>query len=109
MTTVSVLHFTLLPGRRDAFVETFRRIEVLAVSSHQAGYRGGRLHVDADDPDAAMVIAEWDSPAAYQGWLENPAREGIGEALSPFWTEEPQGRVFEVVEEIAPRTPVTGA
>ena len=98
--TQSVLRFALLPGRRDDFIETFTRIEVLNASRHQAGFRGGRLLVDVDDPDTAMVIAEWDSPASYQGWLDNPVREDIGEQLSPFWDGDPEGRVFELVQEV---------
>jgi quinol monooxygenase YgiN len=99
--TQTVLRFALLPGRRDEFLETFRRIEVLEASSAQAGFRGGQLLVDVEDPDAAMVIAQWDSPAAYEGWLESPVREEIGEQLRPFWADDPQGRVFELVHEVA--------
>jgi quinol monooxygenase YgiN len=98
--TQSVLRFTLAPGRRDAFVETFTRIGVLDTSSRQAGWRGGQLLIDVDDPDTAMVIARWDSPAAYQGWLDNPVREEIGEQLEPFLAADPQGRVLELVHEV---------
>jgi quinol monooxygenase YgiN len=98
--TQSVLRFALLPGRRDDFIETFTRIEVLKASRDQAGFRGGRLLVDVDDPDTALVIAEWDSPASYQGWLDNPAREDIGEQLSPFWDGDPEGRLFDLVQEV---------
>jgi quinol monooxygenase YgiN len=107
--TQSVLTFTLLPHRRQDFIDAFARLEVLPTSSFQAGYRGGQLHVDLDDPDTAMVTAQWDSRAAYQGWLENPVRETIGEQLQPFLADEPSGRVFELVLDVAPRTPVTNA
>jgi quinol monooxygenase YgiN len=79
---------------------------VLQTSSFQAGYRGGQLHVDLDDPDTAMVIAQWDSRAAYQGWLENPVRDTIGDQLQPFLADEPRGRVLELVLDVAPETPV---
>jgi heme-degrading monooxygenase HmoA len=98
--TQSVLRFALLPGRRDDFIETFKRIEVLRASSVQAGFRGGQLLVDVEDPDAALVIAEWDSPTSYQGWLDSPAREDIGEQLRPFWADDPEGRLFELVQEV---------
>jgi heme-degrading monooxygenase HmoA len=101
--TQSVLRFALLPGRRDDFVETFRRIEVLETSSALPGYRGGQLFADVEDPDTALVTAQWDSPAAYQEWLDHPAREEIGEQLRPFWAEDPQGAVFELVHDVAAR------
>lgn len=98
--TQSVLRFALLPGRRDEFVETFRRLQVLETSSHQAGWQGGQLLVDVEDPDAALVIARWESPAAYQGWLDNPVREEIGDQLEPFLAADPQGGVVDVVYEV---------
>jgi heme-degrading monooxygenase HmoA len=98
--TQSVLRFALLPGRRDEFVETFRRLGVLETSSHQAGWRGGQLLVDVEDPDAALGIARWDSPAAYQGWLDNPVREEIGDQLEPFLAADPQGGLVETVYEV---------
>jgi quinol monooxygenase YgiN len=98
--TQSVLRFALQPGKRDEFIATFRRIAVLETSSHQAGWRGGQLLVDASDPDAALVIARWDSPAAYQGWLDNPAREEIGDQLEPFLAADPEGGLVELVYEV---------
>ena len=47
------------------------------------------------------MIARWDSPSAYQGWLDNPVREVIGEQLRPFLVDDPQGRVLELVHEVA--------
>ena len=46
------------------------------------------------------MIARWDSPAAYQGWLDNPAREEIGDQLEPFLTTDPQGGLVDVVYEV---------
>lgn len=103
--TRSVITFNLKPGKRDEFVETFRRISVLEISSFQAGYQGARLLASVGDPDVAMVIADWESPAAYHGWLDNPDRERIGEQLDPFLAEDPEGQAFEVLYEVAPETP----
>jgi len=100
--THSVLRFSLKPGVRDEFVQTFRELEVLAVSSALPGFRNGQLHLDVEDPDSAMVIAAWDSPEAYQGWLDSPAREAIGDRLEPFWAQPPEGRVVTLVQEVGP-------
>jgi quinol monooxygenase YgiN len=107
--TQSVLTFKLLPGKRQEFIDTFLRIEVLQQSSFQAGYLGGQLHFDVDDPEIAMVTAQWESPAAYQGWLDNPVRETIGEQLEPFFAEDPTGRVVKSVIDIAPETEPGGS
>ncbi|HEX7084005.1 MAG TPA: antibiotic biosynthesis monooxygenase family protein [Gaiellaceae bacterium] len=100
--TRSVLLFRLLPGKRDEFVATFRRLEVLRRSSSQPGFRRGQLQVRADGADEVLVTADWDSPAAYQGWLDNPVREEIGEHLAPFLESDPEPRVYELVQDVVP-------
>ncbi len=105
--TQSILTFKILPGKRQEFIDTFLRIQVLEQSSFQAGYQGGQLYFDATDPDIAVVTAQWDSPAAYQGWLDNPVRELIGEQIGPFFAQDTSGRVVELVTDVAPLTQVT--
>jgi quinol monooxygenase YgiN len=107
--TQSVLTFNILPGKRQEFIDTFLRLEVLPKSSFQAGFGGGQLHFDVQDPDVAMVTAQWDSADAYQGWLDNPIRETLGAELDPFLAEEPSGRLVETVVDVAPLTPFSAA
>jgi heme-degrading monooxygenase HmoA len=99
--TRSVLLFSILPGRRDEFVAGFRRLEVLRRASEQPGFRRGQLHVPLDGRDEAFVTAEWDSPEAYHGWLDNPVRAEIQAELGPLLAATPEPRVYEVVEDVA--------
>ena len=100
--TRSVLVFAILPGRRDEFVLGMQRLEVLQRASYQAGFRGGQLHVRTDGSDEAIVIADWESPEAYQGWLDNPVRAEMQAELGPLLAELPEGCVYEVVEDVGP-------
>jgi heme-degrading monooxygenase HmoA len=100
--TRSVLFFAILPGRRDDFVAGFRRLEVLRRASAQPGFRRGQLHVPVDPSDDVLVTADWDSPEAYQGWLDNPVRAEIQAELGPLLAVDPVPRVFDVVEEVTP-------
>jgi quinol monooxygenase YgiN len=101
----SVIRFTALPGKRPEFLETFVRIGVLEISSFQPGFLGAQLHAKLDDPDVAMVTADWDSPAAYQGWLGNPVRATLSAELAPLLTADPQaGELFEVQHHVGPQT-----
>ena len=97
----SVLLFSILPGRRDDFVAGFRRLEVLRSASAQPGFRRAQLHVPVDASDEVLVTAEWDSPEAYQGWLDNRVRAEIQAELGPLLAADPMPRVFEVVEDVA--------
>ena len=98
--TRSVLFFSILPGRRDEFVAGFKRLDVLRRASSQPGFRRGQLHVPLDDGDEALVTADWDSPEAYQGWLDNPVRDEIQAELGPLLAADPVGRMFDVIEDV---------
>jgi heme-degrading monooxygenase HmoA len=100
--TRSVLFFAIKPGRRDEFVAGFRRLEVLRRASRQPGFRRAQLHVPVDGADEALVTADWESPDAYQGWLDNPARGEIQAELGPLLTSDPEPRVFEVLADVSP-------
>ena len=100
--TRSVLFFSILPGRRDEFVAAFMRIGVLRRASMQPGFRRSQLHVPVDGSDEVLVTADWDSPEAYQGWLENPVRAEIQAVLGPLLAADPEPRVYEVVEDVVP-------
>jgi heme-degrading monooxygenase HmoA len=100
--TRSVLFFSILPGRRDEFVAAFVRIGVLRRASKQAGFRRSQLQVSADGLDEVLVTADWDSPEAYEGWLDNPVRAEIQAELGPLLAADPVPRVFEVLEDVGP-------
>jgi heme-degrading monooxygenase HmoA len=100
--TRSVLFFAILPGRRDEFVAAFMRIGVLRRASKQEGFRRSQLQVPVDGRDEVLVIADWDSPEAYEGWLENPVRAEIQAELGPLLAAEPVPGVYEVLEDVGP-------
>jgi heme-degrading monooxygenase HmoA len=101
--TRSVLVFRTLPGRLGEFVAAFRRLQVLPRASRQPGFRRGQLHVRVDGGDEALVTAEWDSPEAYEAWLENPVRAEIQAELGPLLAADPQPWVYELVEDVVGR------
>jgi heme-degrading monooxygenase HmoA len=97
----SVLYFSILPGRTQDFVDEFRRLEVLQIASAQPGFLRSQLHVPLEGDGMAMVTADWETAEGYQGWLDNPVRETIGASLDPFLDEDGEGRLFEVVYDVA--------
>ncbi len=104
--TKSVIQFNIRPGQRDRFLDYFVRTGVLETSSFQAGYLGAQLMSSTSDPNRAVVIAEWESPEAYQGWLENPDRELVGDPLDQFLEPSPEGQSFTLVHDVSPQTPL---
>ena len=45
-----------------------------------------------------VVIAEWETPGSYQGWLDNPVRKELSERLAPLLADEVvAGELYEEV------------
>jgi heme-degrading monooxygenase HmoA len=98
--TRSVLVFEVLPGRLEEFVAKFRELQVLEHSRRQPGLIRGELSLPADGSSRVLVTAEWESPEAYQGWLDNPIRAVLGAGLEPFLAATPEPQIYEAVDDL---------
>jgi quinol monooxygenase YgiN len=105
--TRSVLFFEILPGRLEHFVARFRELEVLEHACRQAGFIRSELCVPTDGSNRAMVTAEWESPKAYQGWLDNPIRPVLAAEIDPFLAASPEPLLYETLDDV--RSPRGGA
>jgi heme-degrading monooxygenase HmoA len=95
MTVVSLLRLPVRPGNEDALVQAFARLEVFRHSERSGGFLGGRL-LRPRDGGPFVVMAEWESDAAYRDWLANPVREELGAQIEPLLSGEVEaGRLFE--------------
>ncbi len=94
---VSVLGLRVRPGCEDELVEAFDRLEVFEHSRRSGGFCRGRILRPLVAGEPFLVIAEWETPADYQGWLDNPVREQLSGGLDEFLDAHPEaGRVYEV-------------
>ena len=95
MTVVSLLQLPVRPGSEDALVDAFARLEVFRHSDQSGGFLGGRL-LRPRDGGPFVVMAEWESDAAYRGWLENPVRAGLSPQIEPLLSGDVEaGRLYE--------------
>jgi heme-degrading monooxygenase HmoA len=80
-------------------VALFARLGILSEASRVPGFVAAELQVPADDSDELLVMALWETAAAYDAWLESPVREQMRPALEELLAESPAaGRVYEIVE-----------
>jgi heme-degrading monooxygenase HmoA len=61
-------------GDSAALVEFFKRRDVLGLAVREAGAWSAELHVPIAGDGPLVVIALWDSAAAYAGWRNHPVR-----------------------------------
>ena len=95
---VSVLHLAVRPGAEDDLVRAFAERDVFGHSRRSGGFVSGRLLRPLEQGEPFVVVAEWDGPEAYQGWLDNPVRGELSAALEPLLAEHViPGRLYEEV------------
>ena len=79
---VSVLRVPAREGAEGELLRAFSELEVFEHARRSGGFRAGRLLRPLEPGEPLLVLAEWDDAAAYQGWLDNPARLEISERLA---------------------------
>jgi heme-degrading monooxygenase HmoA len=93
---VSVLHLAVRPGAEDDLVRAFAEHDVFGHSRRSGGFVSGRLLRPLEPGDPFVVVAEWDGPESYQGWLDNPIRGELSAAIAPLLAEQVvPGRLYE--------------
>lgn len=98
MTVVSVLRLRPRPGAGAELEEAFARLEIFEHSRRSGGFHGGRLLRPLGSDDAYVVVAEWETAADYQGWLDNPVRVELGAQLESLLTDDvAPGLLYEEV------------
>jgi heme-degrading monooxygenase HmoA len=98
MTVVSVLRLPVRHGRVEELARAFVELDVFGHSQRSGGFLGGRFLRPLAEGGPVVVIAEWESPASYQGWLDNPVRSALSEQLAPLLADEvAAGELYEEV------------
>lgn len=84
----SVLYVHVKPGKAGAVVDYYRRERVLETALTQPGCLAADIHVPIEEDKPLLVTALWESPEAYQGWLDNPVRRTFSGELDGLVDED---------------------
>lgn len=96
MTVVSLLRLPVRPGAEAELVHAFDELRIFEHSRESGGFHGGRLLRPAGGASGVLVVAEWEGPADYRRWLDNPVREELGRRLGPLLDGDVEaGELFE--------------
>jgi heme-degrading monooxygenase HmoA len=96
VTVLSLLRLPVRPGAEGELVHAFDELEIFERSRESGGFVGGRLFRPVSGAPGVLVLAEWDGPADYRGWLDNPVREELGRQLGPLLEGDVEaGELFE--------------
>ena len=97
MTVLSILRLVPRPGAADELARRFGALGIFEHSRRSGGFLEGRL-LRPLEGDAFVVVAEWETPEAYQAWLDNPLRATLGAELEPLLDADVRsGQLYEEV------------
>ncbi len=80
----TVLALSPRPGRTRDIVDLFEQQRVIDHALTVDGCRGVEIW---EGSGHLLVVATWDSPGAYQSWLDHPARNAGNDALNELLLE----------------------
>ncbi len=76
----------------------FTSLAIFEQARQSGGFRNGRLLRNTGDGTVFIVLGDWTCREDYQTWLDNPAREKLGEQLEPLLAGGVEdGELFEEV------------
>jgi len=88
MSVVSVLYLPVREGTEDYVARAYEEAGMFELARQSGGFRSGRLLRPLRAGAPMLVIAEWDSTADYERWLENPVRASLAAQLMPLLAGE---------------------
>ena len=90
---VKVLLERTITGKNvGEIVRLLRQMRVKAMQ--QPGYISGETLHAVDDPNLYLVISTWESPAAWQTWVQSPERRKLQEEIDAYLESPTAVRVF---------------
>jgi heme-degrading monooxygenase HmoA len=99
--TRSQMYLRAKSGKRMELLQELDRLEVFLAVRDQPGFLAAELLVTEDDADAVLVESSWSSPEHYERWRLSPAREGLLRELRGLVAEEPEARIYHLVDAIS--------
>ena len=69
-------------------------LELRALAMAQPGYISGETLMNADDPEAVMVISSWTTVEHWNHWLANPQRQAVQERVDALLGERTFYQVY---------------
>ena len=98
-TFVSHIRFDVKPGQREAFLDAFAATGMLTRPTSVTGFCWGKL-VEATDGSHFMVIAAWETEAAYAQWQSTAMKDVDRDAVIAFvetLSNPAPGKLFRIV------------
>jgi heme-degrading monooxygenase HmoA len=95
--THSILTIPVCPVDEEAFIEAFRRLDVLGHAARLPAFCGGTLLRPRVAGGGFVVHARWESPEGYQAWLDAPIRARLAQEIEPLLAGPMSGGLYDEI------------
>ena len=69
------MNYRIIPGKEKIFEDAFNK--VLKVMSDMEGHTQSALYRDINDAQTYLIVSEWSSEEAYQGFINSDKFAGV--------------------------------
>jgi quinol monooxygenase YgiN len=89
-----IVSFDVRPGRGEALCDWLAG--ALEKTRANPGCQGAQLNRDLDDPDAPVLIEQWESADTHKAFVEQLVSSGAMNAAMSFLNGPPRSHYYEV-------------
>ena len=101
---IRVLVFAQIkPGEAEAFEAAYAAVTRRVKGT--PGHVHDELLRSADDPDAYILLSEWESREAFLAWEDAPIHRQTTTPLRPYWAGRVERRIYRIAGRLSPATP----
>ena len=69
------MNYKMIPGKEKIFEDAFSK--VIDVMNEMEGHSKSSLYKDVSDPQSYLIVSEWNSEDAYNGFIHSDNFKGV--------------------------------
>ena len=69
------MNYKMIPGKEKIFEDAFSK--VIDVMNEMEGHSKSSLYKDVSDPQSYLIVSEWNSEDAYNGFIQSDKFKGV--------------------------------
>ncbi len=90
---------TIKPGTQEAFEAAFAKVTQQVKGT--SGHIKDELIKDNTNPDAYILLSEWESQEAFLTWEDAPIHKETTTPMRPYWAGRVERKIYNVAYQLS--------
>jgi heme-degrading monooxygenase HmoA len=86
-------------GEEERFIEAYK--EVTAKVKGTPGHIRDELLRSVEEPDAFILLSEWETKEAFLAWEDAPIHMGTTTPMRPYWAGRVERKIYDVAHRLS--------